>query len=90
MVKMADDDLIPHEVVELVYLQKMAPMKAWRKYLKLSQDAVATRIGVSRGWWARRERQQMPPLRFELWAIAHALGISTEQLDVGGKYAGYW
>ena len=73
-------DLVPHAVVELVIEHEMTPAKAWRTHLRLTQDDVAQRMGVTQSAYAQLEASSR--LRKASRAkIADALGISEAQLD---------
>ena len=55
-----------------------AALKAWRKHLRLSQQAAADALGRSRAMYQRYETGQDPiPLMMELACAAIALGIRS-------------
>jgi DNA-binding XRE family transcriptional regulator len=73
-------DLVPHAVVELVVEHEMTPAKAWRTHLRLTQDEVAQRMGVTQSAYAQLEASTR--LRKASRAkIAKALGLVEMQLD---------
>jgi DNA-binding XRE family transcriptional regulator len=75
------DASIPHEVVQLMVLQDMTPVRAWREHLGLTQADVAGRIGISQSAYAQQE--SAPKNRKATREkIAAALGILPTQLDV--------
>lgn len=71
---------IPHEVVELVHLQGLSMIRAWREHLGLSQREVAGRMGVSQPAFAKMEAPGVTPRLPTLKKIAAALGVEWEQL----------
>ncbi len=79
--ELLDEDVtIPHEVVELVHLQGLPMIRAWREHLGLSQREVAGRMGVSQPAFARMEAPGVTPRTATLKKIAAALGLEWEQL----------
>jgi DNA-binding XRE family transcriptional regulator len=75
------DALIPHEVVSAMVDGENA-IKAWREYLGLDQAEVAGRTGITQAALAQIETAEAKPGKKDLRAIAAALGITLEQLDV--------
>jgi len=74
------EELVPHAVVELVVGHEMSPAKAWRTHLRLTQDEVAQRMGVTQSAYAQLEAS--PRLRkASRTKIAKALGLVEAQLD---------
>jgi len=76
-----DNATIPNEVVGAVIKQDITPIKAWREYLHLSINELATRLGVSEAEYIDIENQEKPR-KNALNKIAAALGISIVQLNV--------
>ncbi len=74
-------DTVPQEVVKRVFVENMSPVKAWREHLKLTQQEVAERIGISQPSYAKQERGVSLRKATRL-KIAAALGITIEQLSV--------
>lgn len=70
----------PSEVAELVLLQDMSLLAAWRKHLKVSQAELAKRMGVTQGTISQMERPDSKPQRATIEKAAKALGITPEQL----------
>ena len=71
---------IPQAVVELVTAGN-SPVKAWRKFLGLTQEAAAAKIGITQGAYAQIEKaksNQTATLR----KIAAAFGIEFDQIDM--------
>lgn len=69
---------VPWEVAERV-LDDVSPLRAWREYLKLTQDEVASRMGISRPAYTQMEKSEKPHLS-TLEKAAKAFGIPLEQL----------
>ncbi|QNB07615.1 helix-turn-helix domain-containing protein [Herbaspirillum frisingense] len=72
-------NLIPNEVVGAT-VDGTTPIRAWREYLGLTQDAVAQRMGISQPTYAKHEKS-LRPRASTIARIAVALGITREQLD---------
>jgi len=78
----ADDQMtIPQEVSKIATLEGKSLIRAWREYLDLTQEQVATKAGVSRAAYSQMEAKGARPRRATLGKIAHALGIRVEQLE---------
>jgi len=77
----AENDLIPHEVVERMVMENMTPVRAWREHLGITQEEMAKRLGISQSAYSQQEAA--PKNRKSTREkIAAALGIMPEQLDV--------
>jgi DNA-binding XRE family transcriptional regulator len=75
----ADEAVIPHEVVELVIKNGWNLVKAWRKHLGISQKELAARAGVSQP--ALSQMENSDNLRSAtLEKLAEAMGLSVDQL----------
>lgn len=71
---------IPHEVVGLIIKNGWNLLKAWRKYLGLTQKEVAKRAGISQAALSQMEKSDN--LRTDtLEKLAKALGLKIEQLN---------
>lgn len=70
---------IPHEVIGLTVSGEYSLARAWREYLGLTQEEVAARMDISQPALAQIENATRPR-RPTLQKLAHALGISVEQL----------
>lgn len=81
LVEHRDDASIPHEVVQLMVLQDMTPVRAWREHLGLTQADVAARIGITQSAYAQQEAAPKNR-KATREKIAAALGILPEQLDI--------
>ena len=71
---------IPNEVVDFMILDNMTVIRAWRKYLKLTQKEVAARLGINQSAYAQIEKAAKNQ-RKTLKRVADALQISMKQLD---------
>ena len=74
-------DLVPNEVVNLMFDQEMSPAKAWRTHLGLTQDEVAKRLGTTQSAYAQLEASKNLR-KSSRERIAEALGIRPAQLDL--------
>ncbi|WDZ98088.1 helix-turn-helix transcriptional regulator [Herbaspirillum sp. WKF16] len=75
-----EQELIPHAVVQAAILSDATPVKAWREHLRLLQQEVALRLGISQPAYARQENSRKPRPR-TLEKIAAALGLTPEQIN---------
>lgn len=73
-------DLVPDAVVKLAFDDGMAPAKAWRTHLLLTQAEVAARMGVTQSAYAQLE-SSAKLRKASREKIAAALDISAKQLD---------
>lgn len=73
-------DLVPDVVVKLVFDDGIAPAKAWRTHLLLTQAEVAARMGVAQSAYVQLE-SSAKLRKASREKIAAALGISAKQLD---------
>ncbi|AQQ71898.1 anaerobic benzoate catabolism transcriptional regulator [Limihaloglobus sulfuriphilus] len=73
---------VPHEVVEMMVVDDMSIIKAWRKYLGLTQKNVAAKAGISQSALAQIERAGQNPHRNTLVKLAKAMNLQLEQLDL--------
>lgn len=71
----------PHEVVGSVEIDGLSPIKAWRLFLKLTQQQVADRVNMKQSAYARIENAKNPPKQSTLERIAQGLGVSLQQLS---------
>lgn len=71
---------IPSEVVDLVIDNGYTAVKAWRKYLQLSQNEVAERLGISQPAYFEKENSDNLQEK-DKKEIAIALGLQYSQLD---------
>lgn len=74
-------DLVPNDVVNLIFDQDMTPARAWRTHLQLTQDEVAKRMGSSQSAYAQLEASRSLR-KSSREKIAAALGIRPAQLEL--------
>lgn len=72
---------IPHEVVELMVVEEMTPIRAWREYLGITQAEMAERLDISQSAYSQQEAAPKNR-KVTREKIAAALGIHSDQLDV--------
>lgn len=75
-----EEAAIPHEVVGLVIKKGMNLVKAWRTHLGLTQKEVAKRAGISQAALSQMEKDNNELRTATLEKLAHAIGLSAEQL----------
>jgi len=76
------ENLIPHEVVDLMIQKQFSPIKAWREYLKLTPNEVAKRMGIAQAAFVQMEAGEVNLPKTMLSKIASALNINIQQLNV--------
>ena len=69
----------PHEVVAANVMGDSL-IKAWREYLGLTQEELATKAGLKQPALARLEKPGSNPRAATLKKLANAMGILVEQL----------
>ena len=69
---------IPHEVVEMV-VDGDSPIRAWRKYLHMTQ--AAEKMQISQSAFAQMEKVRKSQ-KTTLRNVAKAFGLAFEQLDL--------
>lgn len=77
----SEDVTIPHEVVGLVVKKGMNLVKAWRKYLGLTQAQVAKKAGMSQAALSQMEKGEKNLRTKTLEKLAVAMGLKVEQLQ---------
>ena len=73
---------IPQSVVEAYILQDVPLIRAWREELGLTQEELASRMGISQAAVAKFEQPTAHPRTATLKKIASALGITVDQLRI--------
>ena len=74
-----EEPTIPHAVVGLVIKNNWNLVKAWRKYLKISQKTLAVKAGISQP--ALSQMENSDNLRTHtIEKLAKAMGLTPEQL----------
>jgi DNA-binding XRE family transcriptional regulator len=71
---------IPQDVVEAHVLREEPLVKAWREYLNITQEELASRLGLSQAAVAKYERPDARLRTPTLQKIAIAMGLSVAQL----------
>lgn len=71
---------IPAVVVDLALDNDYSAARAWREHLELTQDEVATRMGITQSAYAQLEAKKTIR-KSSREKIAKALGIHESQLD---------
>lgn len=72
---------VPHEVVSLMVDNDWTIIRAWREHLGITQEELATRLGISQSAYSQQEANPNNR-RATRERVAEALGITPEQLDV--------
>lgn len=74
---------VPHAVITRVLVHGETPLRAWREYLGLSRETIASRLGVpTRVIETWEENPLTPPRRSALAPLATALGIDVSRFDL--------
>jgi transcriptional regulator with XRE-family HTH domain len=73
--------MVPNAVVGLMVKEGLTAVGAWRRYLDLSQQEVAERIGITQPAYAQHE-QAAKPRKATREKIAVAFGIAPELLEL--------
>lgn len=71
---------IPLKVVDNALEKEISAARAWREYLKMTQEEVAKRMGIAQSSYAELESKQNIRKSSRI-KIAAALGIHETQLD---------
>lgn len=74
------DVFFPQEVVELNVLKGYSLVRAWRESLKLTQNEMADRLGISQPAYRKLEQPNVTLKPDTLQRLATALGVQPEQL----------
>ena len=74
------DELIPDEVVERLLSGEVHPLRVWREYRGLSQEALAERVGVGASYISQIEAGRREGSVRVLRRIAATLGVSVDDL----------
>ncbi len=81
LVSSDEDEYTPHEVVGFMVKNGYNTVKAWRKYLGLTQKEVAQRAGISQSALSQMESSENKMRTATLEKLAAALGVSAGQLE---------
>jgi DNA-binding XRE family transcriptional regulator len=80
MMKDSDEFTVPHEVVSIMVDEDISPLKAWRKYLGVTQRALAKKMKITAPALCQMEKSETIAEKTRM-AAAKALNIKPEQLD---------
>ena len=72
-------ETVPGEVVKAI-LDGGAPLRVWRKHRAFTLDALAERVGVSKGYLSQIENGQKPGTLGLFRRLAGALDVAMDQL----------
>jgi DNA-binding XRE family transcriptional regulator len=75
-----EENHTPHEVIANIFMKDCTSIKAWRLYLKMTQQQLADSLGVSQARVAKIEKTVYKKITKPLENIASAMGISANQL----------
>ena len=75
-----NDETVPHEVVGLIIKKGYNLIKAWRIHLGLTQKQVAEKAGITQSALSQMEKTDQEKRTATLEKLAHAMGLSVEQL----------
>ena len=75
-----EDETVPAAVLDAL-LAGANPVKVWREYRGLTQDALATQSGISKAYLCQIETGKRKGTIKTLRAIATALGITVDDLE---------
>lgn len=71
---------IPHEVVRQMVKHNQSRIRAFREYLGLTQEEVATRMGITQAALSQMEMLGVKLRKASREKLARALGLKAEQL----------
>ena len=75
----AAGETVPGEVVKAI-LDGGSPLRVWRKHRAFTLDALAERVGVSKGYLSQIENGRKPGTLGLLRRLAGALDVAMDQL----------
>ncbi|UCG19264.1 MAG: helix-turn-helix transcriptional regulator [Thiotrichales bacterium] len=70
----------PHAVVEMMFMQGMSHLKAWRTYLSLTQAELAKKVGATQAQINNYENGKSIPRADMLMRLSSAMGVSADLL----------
>lgn len=77
----ADDGFRIPAAVTHALLNNEQPIKVWREHRGLTQDALATKVGISKAYLCQIETRKRAGSLKTLQAIASALGLKVDDLQ---------
>lgn len=75
-----EDETVPAAVVDAL-LAGVSPVKVWREYRGLTQDALAAQAGISKAYLCQIETGRREGAIKTLRALAAALGVAVDDLE---------
>ena len=81
----AAGETMPGEVVKAI-LAGESPLRVWRKYREFTLDALAERVGVSKGYLSQIENGQKPGTLGLFRRLAVVLNVALDEL-VGPSFS---
>lgn len=75
-----EDETVPDAVLDAL-LAGNSPVKVWREYRGLTQEALAARAGISKAYLCQIETGKREGAIKTLRALAAALGITMDDLE---------
>lgn len=75
-----EEETVPAAVVDAL-LAGANPVKVWREYRGLTQDALATRAGISKAYLCQIETGKRTGAMKTLRTVAESLGIQVDDLQ---------
>ena len=75
-----EEETVPAAVVDAL-LAGANPVKVWREYRGLTQDALATQAGISKAYLCQIETGKRTGAMKTLRAVAESLGLSVDDLQ---------
>jgi hypothetical protein len=76
-----EGDGIPHAVVKRHITEAISMPRAWREHLRLTQEELAARMGITQAAVARMEMPGKKLQKATRQRLAEALGITPQQLS---------
>lgn len=78
--RIPNGDYVPNEVVGLMVDKEMPLIRAWRKYLNLTQAEVAEKAGITQAALSQMEAGGKQLRKATLEKLAGAMGLNVEQI----------
>lgn len=80
-VRIPGDGTTPHEVILLMTRNDWSIIRAWREYLGVTQNEMASRLSIRQPSYAAMEATAARPRKATRERIAAALGLQWDQVD---------
>ncbi len=75
-----EDETVPAAVVDAL-LAGVSPVRVWREYRGLTQDALAAQVGISKAYLCQIETGRREGAIKTLRALAAVLGVTVDDLE---------